>query len=186
MASPGRADTATLTRIRRLAGPRAALALGLALMAVPAGCYSTSGGWLPRTGGGFTYISTPSQPMTVTVVNVCERTESHPNGTPFFIMEIPPGKQLTFNFEESGGDDQVLRPSRMMYSVWEADTGNGSLDNVLSCPGAACRRIDIFYRPAPEQPRPDESYRMTVTNGQAPSAQAQPRAPRPERTSADR
>lgn len=162
------------------------MTLGLVLSTATAGCYSTSGGWLPRTGGGFTYISTSSQPVTVTVVNVCERTESHPNGTPFFIMEIPPGKQLTFNFEESGGDDPALRPSRMMYSVWEANTGNGSLESVLSCAPASCRRIDITYRPAPELPRPDESYRMTVTNGQAPTAQAQPRAPRPERTSADR
>jgi hypothetical protein len=161
---------------------RALLAAGLAAAAVATGCYSTSGGWLPRTGGGFTYISTSSRPTTITVVNTCERTEDHPDGTPFFIMEIPPGKQLTFNFEEDGGDDPVARPARMMYAVWEADTGNGSLDNILSCPPSACRRIDISYRPAPEQARPDESYRMEVNGGQTPTPQAQPRAPRSERS----
>ena len=166
---------------------KALLAAGLTVTAVMVGCYSTSGGWLPRTGGGFTYVSTSAQPMTIAVVNTCERTESHPNGSPFFIMENPPGKQLTFNFDEKGGDDPALRPARMMYAVWEAPNGTGSLDSVLSCPPSACRRIDISYRPAPEQPRPDESYRLTVNTGQPVTAEAQPRAPRPERTSsADR
>ncbi len=173
--------------MRTVALNRAILATGLSMVALMAGCYSTSGGWLPRTGGGFTYISTSAQPMTVSVCNTCERSTDHPNGTPFFIMEIPPGKQLTFNFDEKGGDDPMVRPARMMYAVWEAGTGNGSLDSILSCPPAACRRIDILYRPAPEAARPDESYRLTVNAAQPATAEAQPRAPRPERSSsADR
>ena len=81
---------------------RAALLLAAASAAV-AGCYSTSGGYYPHTDGGFTYESTSMQPTTITILNNCERSADHPNGTPFFIMEIPPGKQLTFNFEEDGG-----------------------------------------------------------------------------------
>ena len=82
------------------------------------GCYSTSGGFMPHTDGGFTYESTQLLPTTVMVLNSCDRSPTHPNGTPFFIMEIPPGKQLTFNFEADGGDDPVNRPARMMYSLW--------------------------------------------------------------------
>jgi hypothetical protein len=150
-------------------------------------CYSTSGGVMSQTGGGFTYISTSAQPLTVSVLNTCERSQMHPNGTPFFIMEIPPGKQLTFNFEETGGDDPALRPARMMYAVWDAETSTGSLGSVLSCSPAACRKIELAYRPAPEQRRPDESYRLTIYAGQPATAEAQPRAPRPERTTeADR
>lgn len=166
------------THAIRAALPAAALLLSACL----AGCYSTSGGIMSRTGGGFTYESTEARPTTITLVNACERTQEHPNGTPFFIMEIPPGKQLTFNFEETGGDDPVERPARMMYALWEAGTGTGSLSSVLSCPPSACRRIDVTYRPAPEKRRPDESYRMAVYPHETPSAVAQPRAPRQERT----
>lgn len=165
---------------------RAASVAGALLLATATGCYSTSGGIMSRSGGGYTYVSTSSQPLTVAVINVCERTEANPNGTPFFLMEIPPGKQLTFNFEEKGGDDPAARPARMFYAVWDAGTGTGSLSSMLSCAPAACRRIDLTYRPAPEAARPDESYRMTVYDGQAASPQAQPRAPRPERDVNDR
>ncbi|MFO0783695.1 MAG: hypothetical protein U0636_08410 [Phycisphaerales bacterium] len=171
--------------MRKAASLGALLGAGLLVSLGLSGCYTTSGGYYPHTGGGFTYISTSSLPVTVAVINVCERDENHPNGTPFFIMEIPPGKQLTFNFEESGGDDQAKRPSRMMYSVWVADTMTGSLENQLSCPPAACRRIDVSYRPAPEAPRPDESYRLQVYDSTQPTATAQPRAPVPARTTAD-
>ncbi len=163
------------------------LLAGAALLAtaIAAGCYSTSGGLLPHSGGGYTYISTSSLPVTIEVLNVCERSESHPNGTPFFIMEIPPGKQLTFNFDEEGGDDQVKRPARMMYALWAKDTQSGSLDNIMSCPAAACRKIAVKYRPAPEEARPDESYRLQVGDN-APGPVAQPRAPRSDRQTMDK
>ena len=163
---------------------RIAAALALAAAATVAGCYSTSGGFMPHTDGGFTYESTSMLPTTVTVLNLCERSAAHPDGTPFFIMEIPPGKQLTFNFDESGGDDPVARPARMMYSLWKKGTQTGSLDNVLSCPGRGCRNIVVSYRPAPEQAKPDESYRLQV-GSDAPGPVAQPRAPRGERHNPD-
>lgn len=163
---------------------RIAAALCLASVATVAGCYSTSGGFMPHTDGGFTYESTSMLPTTVTLLNVCERSAAHPDGTPFFIMEIPPGKQLTFNFDEEGGDDPVTRPARMMYSLWKKGTQTGSLDNILSCPGRNCRNIVISYRPAPEQPKPDESYRMQV-GADVPGPVAQPRAPRGERHNPD-
>ena len=171
----------TASTARTLLGRIAACSLA-ASAAVAAGCYSTSGGYLPHTGGGFTYISTESLPVTISVLNICERNADHPDGTPFFIMEIPPGKQLTFNFAEDGGDDPVKRPARMMYALWKRDTQTGSLENILSCPGQSCRKIVVSYRPAPEAAKPDESYRMQVGND-APGPVAQPRAPRTDRSS---
>ena len=173
-------DAPALRRALRRFAATALLASSVPL----SGCYNTSGGYMPMTGGGFTYESTPLLPTTVTVLNSCERSAQHPNGTPFFIMEIPPGKQLTFNFEEDGGDDPVQRPARMMYSLWKKGTQTGSLDNVLSCPGRDCRKIVVSYRPAPEQARPDESYRLQAGKD-APGPVAQPRAPRDERHNPD-
>jgi len=175
---------ATLVASSRAGSRRLAAIALVGCTTVVAGCYSTSGGFMPHTGGGFTYESTSMLPTTVTVLNTCERSRDHPNGTPFFIMEIPPGKQLTFNFEETGGDDPMLRPSRMTYSLWKAGTQSGKLENVLSCPAPACRRIEVSYRPAPEQPRADESYRLQV-NEDATSPVAQPRAPKADRPAPD-
>lgn len=159
----------------------AALGAGLA---VATGCYSTSGGFMPHTDGGFTYESTSLLPTTVTVLDGCHRTADHPDGIPFFIMEIPPGKQLTFNFDAEGGDDPANRPARMMYSLWKKGTQTGSLENVLSCPDASCRKIVVSYRPAPEQAKPDESYRMQA-GSDAPGPVAQPRSPRDTRKPSD-
>ena len=174
-------------RLRLLARPAALLASAAACAAAltAAGCYDTKGGIMPHTGGGFTYYSTSSMPLTIEVLNICERTEDHPNGTPFFIMEIPPGKQLTFNFEEEGGDDPVKRPAQMMYSLWKQKTYTGTLENVLSCPAAPCRKIVLKYRPAPEEPKPDEAYRMQVGEN-APGPVAQPRSPQSDRQTSDK
>ena len=109
------------------------------LVLLVAGCYSPSGGAMPHTGRGFVYISTPLQPLTVTIVDT--RTEE-----PFFLMEIPPGKQLTFDFIEDKGDDPVYRPARMRYEVFTAGTQTGRLRNQMTVPGADSRRIDVTVR----------------------------------------
>ena len=127
-------------------------ASALPLLALGA-CYSPDGGIMPSTGRGFVYISTPMQPTSVAVVDT--RTQEA-----FFAMDIPPGKQLTFNFIEDGGDDPVYSPARMVYSVWDAGNQIGTLDNQLTCPPASCRRIDVSYRKAPEWPEPDAETRL--------------------------
>ena len=125
----------------------------IALLSTLASCYSPSGGFMPSSGRGYTYISTSMQPLTISVVDV--RTKEA-----FFKMDIPPGQQLTFNFLEGGGDDPVNTPDRMVYAVWVAGEENGKLDNQLTCPPAAARRIDYFIRPGPIWPEPDATARL--------------------------
>lgn len=108
-----------------------------------AGCYSPAGGAFPTSGRGFVYISTPTRPVTITLVDTR-------NQETFFKMAIPAGKQLTFKFIEGSGSGSRMEPTKMLWAVWEANTQNGSLDNQMICPPASCRRIDITYRPAPE------------------------------------
>jgi len=118
-----------------------------------AGCYNTDGGWMKSTGRGFTYISTPMQPTSVAVIDT--RTQEA-----FFAMDIPPGKQLSLNFIEGGGDDPVYTPNRMVYAVWEPNTYIGSLDNQITAPPYSCCRIDVSYRKAPEWPDADPEVRL--------------------------
>ncbi len=117
------------------------------------GCYSPDGGLAPSTGRGWTYISTPMKPISVAVVDT--RTQEA-----FFAMDIPPGKQLTFNIVEGGGDDPVYTPNRLVYSIFEPGTQIGTLDNQLTAPPMSCVRIDVSIRPAPEWPEADPEVRL--------------------------
>ena len=108
-----------------------------------AGCYSPGGGLYHASGNGYTYISSEMRPVTITLFDT--RTEE-----PFFKLEIPAGKQLTLNFLEGKGDDPVLRPDRMVYSVWATGTSTGRLTNQLTCPPTGCRRIAYEIREGPE------------------------------------
>ena len=122
-------------------------------LALLAGCYAPDGGFMPGSGRGRCYQSTSMKPLTISVVDT--RTEE-----PFFVMELPPGKQLTFNFLDGGGDDPVYTPDRMVYAVWDNGQTNGTLDNQLTCPPASCRRIDVEIRKGPVWPEPDPAVRL--------------------------
>ena len=127
-----------------------------ALLLVPlllVGCYAPDGGFMPGSGRGFVYESTPMRPLTISVIDT--RTQE-----PFFVMRLPPGKQLTFNFLQGGGDDPVLTPDRMVYAVWDNGMQFGHLDNQLTCPPASARRIEVDIREAPEWPEPDPAVRL--------------------------
>ncbi len=127
-----------------------ALVLPLTLLAA---CYGPDGGFMPGSGRGRVYQSTSMQPKTVSVVDT--RTEEA-----FFKMELPPGKQLTLNFLEGGGDDPVYTPDRMVYAVWDNGVNTGHLDNQITCPPASCRRIDVEIRRGPVWPEPDPAVRL--------------------------
>lgn len=120
-----------------------------------AGCYSPSPGLFNTSTDTFSYESTSMRPITITLIDV--RTEE-----PFFKMDIPVGRQLSFDFEESGGDDPVQRPSKMSWAMWDAGTRFGSLSNSLSVPGKDCRRIEYTLRPAPEFAPPPTHAEMRV------------------------
>ena len=88
------------------------------------------------------------RPVTVTLVDTR-------NQETFFRMDIPAQKQLTFKFIEGSGSGARGEPTKMYWEVWEAKTEFGSLKNELICPPASCRRIDVTYRTAPEDPPVD-------------------------------
>ncbi|MFM7481117.1 MAG: hypothetical protein ACKO4V_08340 [Planctomycetota bacterium] len=114
------------------------------------GCYSPDGAFMPSTGRGFTYISTPTQPVTVTLIDTR-------NNESFYKMDIPAGQQLTFRFSDgtTTNDSAKAQPVTMSWGMWTAGDQVGSLSNQMTAPPASCRRIDITYRTPPEDPPPD-------------------------------
>jgi hypothetical protein len=140
---------------RKTATTSCALTTAAAVMAaVMSACHSPGGGWYPYSGGTNTYYSYENQPKSVVLVD----TRS---GEEFFTMDIPAGKQLTFDFVTGGGDDPVNRPDLMRWEVWDMFTYTGQLTNSLSVPNAASRRVDVHFREGPEykQPEPGNELR---------------------------
>lgn len=124
---------------------RPSLVVVVSLAFTSAGCYTVTPQLWSSSVGTFTYQSTSSEPITIAVVDTRSSEE-------IFRMDIPVGQRFAMHFDESGGDDPVLRPSKMSWSLLEGGTTMGSLSNTLSVPPASARRIDYSLRPAPEFP----------------------------------
>jgi hypothetical protein len=119
------------------------LTAAAAAIAPLASCYTPAGGLMTGSNRAYVYISTPTRPTTITIMDTC-------TNQPFFHYAIPPGKQLTFRFVEGGGDHPQERPDKMIWEVADAPMKYGSLSNQLTCPASWCRRIDVSFRPSPE------------------------------------
>jgi hypothetical protein len=132
-----------LRRTNAAARLAALFACGLVSTLTLPGCYTTETTLLSTTMGTFSYESTVMRPVTIKVIDI--RTEE-----PVFTMEVPVGQQISFHFEETGGDDAVLRPAKMSWAMWDKGTIFGSLSNSLSVPARDARRIEYTLRSAPE------------------------------------
>ena len=149
---------------RRTACQVGAIAAAVVATLLPMACYQPRGGWFSTSDRGFVYISTPTRPVSITIIDTR-------NGEPFFHMDIPPGKQLTFKFVEGSGSGSRSEPTKMLWEVWDAKTEFGSLHNQMICPPASCRRVDVSFRPSPEDPVPDPTLIVPP--------EAQPESPGP-------
>lgn len=111
-----------------------------ALCALPlAGCYSPGGGMFSSMGGPQTFRSTESLQKTVTLIDLR-------SGETVFSIDVPPGKQLTFDFSRGEGDDPVYTPDLMRYEIQDAGTSFGKLSNAMTVPNAASRRVEVSVR----------------------------------------
>ncbi|UCD74388.1 MAG: hypothetical protein JSV91_11425 [Phycisphaerales bacterium] len=119
------------------------LTTGLAAFLALTACHTEKGGWMPYTGGSTTYISTQTEPKTVILRDVR-------SGEILWQMEIPPGKQLTLDFVEGGGDDPDVTPDLMRWQLFEPGTKYGRLRNSITVPPADCLSLDMEVRPGPE------------------------------------
>jgi hypothetical protein len=139
--------------------PRCATATILAVAATFAlsACHRPQGPVMNYTGASDTFYSYEYLPTTVTLLDT--RTEEV-----IFHLDIPVGKQLSLQFLDGEGDDPVYTPDLMVYEVWDQKTEFGKLRNSITVPSADVRRLDVSYRPAPEQ-RPEPAEMQFATEG---------------------
>ena len=126
------------------------LALATAAVTSLIGCFNPNGG----VTGYFAYISTPLAPKTVVIYDA--RT-----GEPFFVQQVPVGKQLNFRFLPDGGDDPLYSPARLQWGIGKAGDNAGRLDNQLTCPPEEACRIEVEVR-QPELPSPPQTERYRI------------------------
>lgn len=137
---------------------------GLSLLAATTlvACYSPKGGAFPKANGPQTYESTPMEPVSIRMMDVCGE------GT-FFEIDIPPQKQFVCQFVEGGGDDPSRTPDVMKWAVMDMGKRTGRLRNQLSVPPSSCRRVDYYLRP-PEPIPADPSHRLRTDSGVVPAS----------------
>lgn len=102
------------------------------------GCYAPGGNMFTTTGTGWTYESTASEPINVSVVDV--RT-----GKPVFTEAIPEGSQITMRIVAKGGISDAL-PARLQWMIGPIGTQFGRLRNAVPCPPESACRIDVSLR----------------------------------------
>lgn len=133
-----------------------------AALASGSGCFNPNGG----VTGYYAYISTPMAPKTIMIYD--SRT-----GEPFFVQEVPVGKQLNFRFLPDGGDDPLYSPSRLQWGIGEAGDNAGQLDNQMTCPPEEACRVEVAVR-EPEFPSvpANERYHVEIEPRGAHASQA--------------
>ena len=121
------------------------------------GCYTASGGIMPKSGGPQTYVSTATMHKTVRMVDVRNEQE-------FFVCQIPPGQQLVIQFDEGEGDDPVFRPDRLRWEVMPNTKSTGKLKNAMSVPDGPSRIIYLDVNQKPEYAPDDTKHRELRTD----------------------
>ena len=126
-------------------------ALAAALCTVP-GCFNPNGG----VTGYFAYVSTPTSPKTVVIYDVR-------SGEPWFVKEVPVGKQLNFRFLSDGGDNPQYSSARLEWAMVEAGNNASKLTNQMTAPPEEACKIKVEIRQPEYHPIPDsERYRQNA------------------------
>ncbi len=142
---------------------RCAASLTLTAVAVLAlsACHSPKGGIMPYTGGTDVFYSGEYLPATITLMDT--RTDEV-----IFAIDVPTGQQIVLQFLDGEGDDPVYAPDLMMYELMERGTSFGKLRNAITVPSADVRRIDVNYRPGPENRPEQEDMQYATEDSEAP------------------
>lgn len=136
--------------LRSLTRHLTATGLAVALLGFAGGCFNQNGG----VTGYYAYVSTPLSPKTIMIYDIR-------SGDPFFVQEVPVGKQLNFKFLPDGGDDPLYSPARLQWGIGQAGDQASKLQNQLTCPPEEACRIRVEVR-QPEVPDSPDSERFRV------------------------
>ncbi|MEM9372296.1 MAG: hypothetical protein AAGA55_01515 [Planctomycetota bacterium] len=122
----------------RGAGRLVGTALVLATLGLMGGCLTPGGAG--RSADEFTYVSTPWEPLTVTLYD-------RRDNTPLWTVDVPVGSKVSLRFypdKETSGTDRM--PDIMRWDIFDQDKSLRRLTNAMSVPGADSRLLRVSLR----------------------------------------
>ncbi len=124
-----------------------AMLLASALMS---GCIkqlvSNSPGGHMRSTDSFTYISTPFEPLTVTLYD-------QRDNEPLWTVDVPVGQKVTVRFHTNKSKEGTTRrPDIMQWEIYDQTKRRANLTNTMAVPGADSRLLKVALRDGVEYP----------------------------------
>lgn len=138
----------------------------LGTLAGMSGCFIAPGlkpGGAQRSNDEFTYLSTPWEPLSVTLYDRREQM-------PLWTVDVPIGSKVSIRFyADRNTSGTVNRPDIMRWEIFDETRRNARLSNAMAVPGADSRLLQVSLRestpefpeelpPAPELVDPDRTW----------------------------
>ncbi len=123
------------------------------------GCISqlvsnTPGGSM-RSTDMYTYISTPFEPLTVTLYD-------QRDNEPLWTVDVPIGQKVTVKFSsDKAKEGTTRRPDIMQWEIYDQSKRRANLTNTMAVPGADSRMLKVALRDGveyPDEEMPDVEY----------------------------
>ena len=127
-----------------------ALAAAILATAMLTGCVkqlvTNSPGGSMRSSDTFTYISTPFEPLTVTLYD-------QRDNEPLWTVDVPIGQKVTVRFmTNKSKEGTTRRPDIMQWEIYDQTKRRASLSNTMAVPGADSRLLKVAIRDTIEYP----------------------------------
>lgn len=102
-----------------------------------------------RSTDSFTYISTPFEPLTVTLYD-------YRDDEPLWTVDVPVGQKVTVRFLENRAKEGTnRRPDIMQWAIYDQDKRRMNLTNTMAVPGSDARMLKVAIRDNIEYPVED-------------------------------
>ncbi len=107
---------------------------------------SNSPGGHMRSTDSFTYISTPFEPLTVTLYD-------QRDNEPLWTVDVPIGQKVTVRFQANKAKEGTTRrPDIMQWEIYDQTKRRANLTNTMAVPGADSRLLKVALRDGIEYP----------------------------------
>jgi len=99
-----------------------------------------------RSTDTFTYISTPFEPLTVTLYD-------QRDNEPLWTVDVPVGQKVTVRFRTNKAKEGTTRrPDIMQWEIYDQKKRRANLTNTMAVPGADSRLLKVALRDGVEYP----------------------------------
>lgn len=140
----------TITMNTKARSTTLALAAAILVSAMLTGCVkqlvSNTPGGSHRSSDSYTYISTPFEPLTVTLYDQRDHE-------PLWTVDVPIGQKVTVRFLSNKAEEGTTRrPDIMQWEIYDQTKRRSSLSNTMAVPGADSRLLKVAIRSTVEYP----------------------------------